>query len=70
MALTVLALLVVAGVVFKVLTGPERERTARSVLTFIKELKHAARSREEETSLHEALKERTPRVFATPRSSR
>ena len=59
MALTVFGLLIVIGVVFKVMTGDEREHTARNVLEFMKELKHAARRRPEETLFHAALKERS-----------
>jgi membrane associated rhomboid family serine protease len=66
MALTVLGLLIVVGVVFKMMTSEERERNLRNVITFLKEVKHALRERPEEQSFNTAIKERMPWPIVTP----
>jgi len=65
MALTLLALLIVAGIVLKGMTADERAKAASRAVEFAKDVKYALRTRPEETVFHDTLKERCPWAVAT-----
>ena len=66
MALTLLGLLIVAGVVFKGMSAEERQRAMRVAMALIQELRAAARTPPREQPFREALKSRSPKVVVLP----
>jgi membrane associated rhomboid family serine protease len=64
--LFLIVLMIIGGVVFKLLTGDERQHALQTALAIVEEIKHAARTRPEEAAVHDALKERVRWVLVVP----
>ena len=66
MALTLLGILILAGVAIKVMSGEDRERSIRIARALLLELRAAAKTPAREQPFRDALKERSARVYVMP----